>query len=128
MTVSRRVLSRHVAKELMAGASASAVTDQLAAYVVTHKLHGSLNEIIDDIRRELSKSGHVSAVVTTARPLDDELRAKVEKRIAANEQVQTVEMIETVDPGMIGGIIIETPTKRFDASIATKLKRLKQTV
>ncbi len=123
MKVSRRVLARFVAQQLVAGNKD--ITKQLAAYVVEHKLHKQVEMIIADIAANLSELGHIDATVTAAHPLDAQLRADIAAYIKRVENASSVSLDEVVDRSLIGGVIIQTPNQRFDSSLATKLKRLR---
>lgn len=126
MIVSRRRLTRHIAEQLMTkGSNRSEIISQLASYIVSHRLHAQTEMIVADIARNLAELGVVRARVTTARSLTDELRKDVAKYVHSIETANSVELDEVIDPSIIGGIIIETPSKRFDASITTQLTRLK---
>lgn len=125
MKASRRVLARYIASELQSGKNQRATIEALAAYVVEHRLHSSLDLILADIAWNLAKLGHIQADVTTARPLDASLRQTIIDYVKRLEKATDVEVQEHIDPSLLGGIIIETPSKRFDASISTKLKRLR---
>ncbi len=59
--------------------------------------------------------------VTTAIPLDDELRAEIEEFLRA-EYDGPVEIVEHVDPKIIGGIIVSALGERKDASVRTQLE------
>lgn len=126
--VSRRVLARYIAAELHSGKAQSEIAHQLAAYVVVHRKHKDLSLIIGDIARNLTEFGHTVAYVSSARPLEASLRKLVERKVTELEGKATIEIIESVEPALLGGVVIETPNKRYDASLATKLKRLKQAV
>lgn len=125
MKLSRRVLARHIAAELQAGKSKKAVVEALAAYVVEHRLHSQLDLILADVAANLAALGHIEAAVTTARPLTAELKEALTDYVKRIEGASDVTLNESVDPTLLGGVIVETPGKRFDASIATKLKRLR---
>lgn len=125
MKLSRRVLARHIATELQSGKNRKDVVESLAAYVIEHRLHSQLELILSDVAANLARLGHIEATVTTARPLSDELRAEVLDYVSRVEGSKDITLNETVDPSLLGGVIVETPGKRFDASIATKLKRLR---
>ena len=125
MKLSRRVLARHIAAELQAGKNKKAVVQSLAAYVVEHRLHSQLELILADVASNLADLGHVEATVTTVQPLTDDLRKDLISYIKAIENVSDVTLNEAVDKKILGGVIIETPRKRFDASVSTKLKRLR---
>ncbi|HEX8390023.1 MAG TPA: F0F1 ATP synthase subunit delta [Candidatus Saccharimonadales bacterium] len=124
MAVSRRALGKYVAQQLAAGNAL--VIDELAAYLVQERRLTTLDYVVDDIARELTKLGHVSATITTARKLDPTLRTAVERQVRAMNEAKQIELIEVVDPALLGGIVIETPGRRFDASVRGRLRRLKQ--
>lgn len=125
MSVSRRVLARHIAQQLADGGNRAVLLRQLAAYLIAHKQVNQLEMVISDIARNLAELGTVRALVTVAHPLDAQLRRDVEEYIRQLEDATSVQITEAVDPDLLGGIIIETPRKRFDASVSTQLKRLK---
>lgn len=125
MKLSRRVLARHIALQLQAGTERKAVVSDLAAYIVEHRLHSQLELILADVAANLATLGHIEATVTTARPLTAELKQELTNYIKRIEKVNDITLNESVDPALLGGVIVETPGKRFDASIATKLKRLR---
>lgn len=125
MSVSRRVLARHIAQQLAAGANRGKLLQELAAYLVVHKQVAQLDMVIADIARNLAEMGTVKATVTVARPLSDELRQAITAYVARIEHADTVQIDEVVEPAQLGGIVIETPRKRFDASVLAQLKRLR---
>lgn len=125
MSVSRRVLARHIAQQLAAGANRGKLLQELAAYLVVYKQVAQLDMVIADIARNLAEMGTVKATVTVARPLSDELRQAITAYVARIEQADTVQIDEVVEPAQLGGIVIETPRKRFDASVLAQLKRLR---
>jgi F-type H+-transporting ATPase subunit delta len=63
--------------------------------------------------------------VTTAVPMDDDLRAKVIKEVEAKFGAP-VELVETVDPDILGGIVIEAHGERFDASVRAQLSSIRK--
>ena len=125
MKASRRVLTRYVAEQLQTGAKRQDVVASLAAYIVEHKLHSQIELRLADIAKNLAASGHIEATVTTAHPLDSKLKQAVIEYVRSIESATEIQITERVNPEQLGGIIIETPNRRFDASIATKLKRLR---
>jgi len=65
-----------------------------------------------------------SADLITALPLDANLRDALKKYIAKRFNAQ-VEMHESVDEKLIGGFILRVDDQQIDASISTKLERIK---
>lgn len=64
------------------------------------------------------------ATVTTAVPLDDKLRAEIEKLARAYSDKQQIELIENVEPDLIGGFVLKVGDRQVDASIRSKLRTL----
>jgi F-type H+-transporting ATPase subunit delta len=76
-----------------------------------------------DVAQVLASRGYVLAHVTTARPLSAEGRREVERFVKEATGARELELETAVDPGLIGGITIETPGQALDASVRTKLAR-----
>ena len=66
-----------------------------------------------------------SAVVTTAAPLDEELRKDVLSFIKKQGEGE-IELDERVDENLIGGAIIRLGDKQLDASVLRQINDLKQ--
>ena len=73
------------------------------------------------LRRE---RGIVLAEVRTARALEDEQRSSVSERLAELTGEQ-VEMNEVVDESLIGGIAVRIGDRLYDASVRSRLERLR---
>ncbi len=67
--------------------------------------------------------GRVVASVQTAVPLDDTLRAAITEQVGTlmNKQVR---LRESVDPELIGGMVIRVGDKVFDSSVSNQLNKL----
>ncbi|WP_239462476.1 F0F1 ATP synthase subunit delta [Enorma phocaeensis] len=69
----------------------------------------------------------VGVTVTTAIPLDDELRAKIRARLEQDLD-REVFLIEQVDPTIIGGLVLEARGQRRDVSVKTQLRAARKTL
>ena len=69
----------------------------------------------------------VSVTVTTAVPLDDDLREKVRAKAEADLKAP-VYLVERVDPSIIGGIMLDARGKRHDASVRAQLANIRKTL
>ena len=78
-------------------------------------------EIID------TEDNTASVTVTTAVPMDDDLRAKVRAK-AEKDLGVPVYLVERVDPSIIGGIMLEVRGKRYDASVRAQLANIRKTL
>ncbi|WP_188908101.1 F0F1 ATP synthase subunit delta [Aureimonas endophytica] len=68
--------------------------------------------------------GEVEAEVTSAQPLDDNQRRELGETLGAYAK-KTVTMRETVDPAILGGLIVKIGSRQIDTSLRTKLNSLK---
>lgn len=87
-------------------------------------------KMFHSITREFRKQylllkGIENVSVTTTFPLDAGLRDKV-KEIAADISKMKPELEESIDKDIIGGFILNFGSRRIDASIKTKLRKLKK--
>lgn len=123
--ISRRVLTDRIADQLHTGTDKDQVLNQLAAYIIIHKLTKQTDYIVSDIVAKLAERGTVLATITTAREMTDELRRTVSARVRELSGASQVELSEVIDERILGGIIIDTPTQRLDESVARQLKRLR---
>ncbi|MGC1243087.1 MAG: ATP synthase F1 subunit delta [Chryseosolibacter sp.] len=82
---------------------------------IAHEFHNAYNEY----------KGVGKATVTTAVPLDDTLRKEFEKLVKQYSDKKHIELVENVDPDLIGGFVLNVGDRQVDASIQSKLKTLK---
>jgi len=67
--------------------------------------------------------GRLVATVQTAVPLDDALRSTIEEQLGSIMQKQ-VRLSESVDPDLIGGMVIRVGDRVFDSSVSNRLDTL----
>ncbi len=101
------------------------VLETLAAMQKEDDLH--LIEEVSKQYKELldNEDKTVSVTVTTAVPMDDDLRAKVKAK-AEKDLNAPVYLVERVDPTIIGGIMLEQRGKRYDASVRAQLSNIRK--
>lgn len=75
------------------------------------------NDIFDDMM------GRVVASVKTAVPLDDETRSQITQRLGSVMNAQ-IKLRESVDPDLIGGMVIRVGDKVFDSSVQNRLNKM----
>jgi F-type H+-transporting ATPase subunit delta len=120
--LSRRKIAIFVTNKLLAGNhQAHEVLRELAAYLVTERRTRELDLLVRDIEEMLAENGVVIADIASARPLDEAVKAE----ITAMLQAKSVQLRESVDETLLGGIRIDTPGKRFDGTIRHKLNALR---
>ena len=119
--ISRRKLAIHAALQLKEGISSKKVLNELAAFLIESRRTKEIDLIVRDIEQELADRGIVVADITTARPLSDALKNDIKQLVGG----KTLQIRETVDETVLGGVRIDTPGKRFDGTIRRKLTALK---
>jgi F-type H+-transporting ATPase subunit delta len=87
---------------------------------------GSLEGISREYERIVAQAeGQLTIELTTAYELSDtEAKGIVEQIEKASGR--RVEAVRTVDPGLIGGIVLQAGSLRADASVRRRLERMKQ--
>ncbi|WP_297036107.1 FoF1 ATP synthase subunit delta [uncultured Enorma sp.] len=104
--------------ELLEVLKALVERDQLDLLPRIAELYRTMTEEDDDI---------LGLTVTTAVPLDDELRAQIKERYE-KDFGKKVFLIENVDPSIIGGIVFEARGQRRDISVKTQLRAARDTL
>jgi F-type H+-transporting ATPase subunit delta len=113
--VLRKVLGRAVAPPAI----------NLVLLMVRRGRPGAIDRMIARFAELLRRErGIVLAEVRTALPLDEGLRAEIAARLRALTG-EMVEMEETVDPDLIGGVAVRIGDRLYDASVRSRLERLR---
>ncbi len=84
-------------------------------YTIAREFHSAYNE----------HKGIGVATVTSAVPLDSGLRNEVLEIVKKLNDRKEVELIEKVDPSLIGGFVLNVGDRQIDASMKSRLKALK---
>src|SRR4029079_3067739 len=116
-----------------AGKAFAALAPQLGLDPITTNFIGvlaqngrksQLQSVIRAFRRlAAERRGEVTAEVATARPLNDDQIAALRQQLRARAG-RDVTIDATVDPTLLGGIVVKLGSQQIDASIRTKLNRL----
>jgi F-type H+-transporting ATPase subunit delta len=85
---------------------------------------------LEEIYRELdalvaAHQGRLNVELTTAYELSDDEAESIVRKIEESSG-RTVEATRTVDPGLIGGIVLKVGSRRVDASVRGRLANLRQ--
>jgi len=73
----------------------------------------------------LYRHKHLAADVVSSRRLDSRTLADLRDMLVRETSADTAEVLEQVDPTLIGGVIVRTPDSEMDASLKTKLQKLR---
>jgi F-type H+-transporting ATPase subunit delta len=121
-------VAAHVKQDALRAALADA--DELVRnflLLVTEKGRiAEIEEIQEEFERLIAREARVLGLeLTTAVELSDEEAAKVVRQIE-DASGRRVEATRTVDPAIIGGIVVQAGSQRLDASVRGRLNKLRQ--
>ena len=119
--LSRHKIAIYAVDRLMSGKQHHDVLKEVAAYLVEARRTRELDLLVRDIEAEFADRGTVVAEVTSARALTDALKKQVAQLVGA----KSLQVREKIDPSVIGGVRIDVPGKRFDATIQHALSALR---
>lgn len=86
----------------------------------------ALDAVADAFLAELARRrGELTVDVTAARKLTDEQTARLTEKLNATLAAK-VRINESVDPGLLGGLVVKIGSKLIDSSIRTKLTGLER--
>jgi F-type H+-transporting ATPase subunit delta len=118
-----------------AGKAFAALAPQLGLDAITANFLGvlarngrtsQLRPVIRSFKRLAAEHrGETTAEIVSARPLNDDQVAALKAQLRTRAG-RDVNIDATVDPNILGGIVVKLGSQRIDASIRTKLNRLAQ--
>jgi F-type H+-transporting ATPase subunit delta len=110
---------------ILAKAGISTLTKNFVGVLASNKRLFALADIIKDYLMVLAgRRGEKTAEVSSAKPLSDSQKTDITNALQ-NSVGGKVTLNLTVNPELLGGIIVKIGSRMVDASIQTKLQRLK---
>jgi|GEM_PF-396192 F0F1-type ATP synthase delta subunit len=101
----------------------AAAVRQAAAWLVSTGRGRQADYLARDVAAVLERRGYALVRVVTARELEAGSRHKIEAYVKELTGVEKLELVTAVDPSLVGGVVIETPSARLDASVKQKLQK-----
>lgn len=124
--ISRRKIAIYIAEQLAAGKPVKPLLNQAASYLVEHKQTNQAELLVRDIEALLaSEHDIVLARVISARELSEGLITNIEQFVTSAQGAKQVEVSTSVDPSLLGGVIIRTPSAELDTTVRKQLNALK---
>ncbi|MCR4964951.1 MAG: ATP synthase F1 subunit delta [Bacteroidales bacterium] len=94
--------------------------------ILKKKREPAIESICEEYIKLYNKEHNIKvANITTAQPISDTLIAKI-RTILEEKTQSTIEIKQVVDPDIIGGILINVDDFFIDASVISKIHKLKQ--
>jgi F-type H+-transporting ATPase subunit delta len=106
-------------------AGVSGLTQNFIKLIARNRRLFSLSDMIRDFQTLFARmKGQITAEVTSAQPLTDAQRTQLLDSLKASLN-KDVQLRTTVDPTILGGLIVKAGSRMIDSSIKTKLNNLK---
>ena len=123
--ITRTNTANYAADQLINGADRSELIAQLSAWLIDTKSTRQMHYLINDIAKKLLKHKYLFVHITSARKLSSSALNTIDNFLKLQFGKDfTIEHTEKIDPSVVGGVIIDTPTGTLDASVKHKLDRL----
>lgn len=120
--ISRRKIAAYYADELLAGRD---ITNALAAYLVDSRRTREAELIVRDIEMALAERGVLVADVASCRTLSPQAKAAVQAYLTQVTSASQVQLRESVDSTLLGGVRIAAAGRELDATLRNRLNLLK---
>lgn len=115
--VAKNVFEGRISKELLG----------FLTIIISKDRYKEIDAILAYFIAEVKKyKGIGIATVTTAVPLKEDQRSKIEQKLLDTTEYQSMEMHYKVDSSLIGGMVIRIGDRVVDSSISTKLNELQR--
>jgi F-type H+-transporting ATPase subunit delta len=110
---------------LLEKTEASQLTRNFIGVVASNRRLFALADIIDDYLMVLAgRRGEMTAEVTSAKALTESQQADIEAALQSSVGGK-VSINSTVDPDLLGGLVVKIGSRMVDSSLHTKLQHLK---
>ena len=99
---------------------------QFLDVLLKKKREPALDTICEEFFKMYKSSKNIKTVtITTAQPLGDTLKSKVLTMLTEQTHAD-IDLVQIVDPDIIGGFVIQMDDYYLDSSILSKINKLRQ--
>lgn len=113
-------------KEIIAAGGVSELTGNLLCVLTERGRMGCFGGIVKQFRALYNEHFKIAEItVTSSSPLSEQVREKITAKMS-EVTGRTVSIREKVDPEIIGGIVIDYGSTRYDGSVRARLNGLKK--
>lgn len=118
---------KQAALKLTFSGKISPVTEAFIRLLTAKRRESFLVSVAEEfVEQYKTRKKILTAIITTASGLDEDLKKKVLELVqkSASSEQAGVELIEKINPDLIGGFTIQVGDKRVDASLAKQVRKL----
>ena len=102
------------------------ISYQFLDVLLKKKREPALDTICEEFFKMYKSSKNIKTVtITTAQPLSDTLKSKVMTMLSEQTHAN-IDLVQVVDPEIIGGFVIQMDDYYLDSSILSKINKLRQ--
>lgn len=101
----------------------------LMALLIKNGRGSDLKEVaVEVMKLYREEKGIKKVIITSAQPLTEEQTRKIIAQVKENfsTEIREIEVENKINPELIGGFILRIDDQQFDASLRTKINRIKQ--
>jgi F-type H+-transporting ATPase subunit delta len=103
----------------------SEITSSFVHLLITKGRESTLSEMITSFIAQYKQYNNIYTVkLTTATPINDELKQAITDQIRKTSEMQNIELEMVVDESLIGGFVLEAGDKLIDTSVAHGLRQI----
>jgi F-type H+-transporting ATPase subunit delta len=111
--------------EAIAGKNIGELTYAFTKLLINKGREGELPEVITAfINQYKTKKGIYIVKLTTATPVSEELKNSIIDQVKKTSEMKNIELESKVDPGIIGGFVLQAGDKLIDTSISYDLQTI----
>lgn len=123
-------ISKQEKVEIMKGAFAGRISREMTGFlelILMKERYSQLQAVFRYFTEKVKEEKKIgTAYVTTPMELSEIRKADIRERLLATTPYLTMEMNYSVDPSLIGGMVIRIKDRVVDSSIRTKLAEMKK--
>lgn len=129
MKVPRHVLAKTIAKRTLELDDTKALAKEIAAYLLAEGRVSELESILRDVMQYRADHSVIEAEVASAHKLSPDTLDEVKQLLTeAYPAASDIQITSRLDPGLIGGILINMANEQLDMSVAAKLAKFKRSL
>ena len=111
--------------ETVTGKNISELTSGFTKLLINKGREGELPEVITAfVNQYKAKKGIYIVKLTTAIPVSEDLKNSIINQVKQTSDMKNIELESKVDPGIIGGFVLQAGDKLIDASISYDLQTI----
>ena len=122
------IIKSDVKKKILEAVTNGHVSEMTAGFnrlLITKGRESNLPEITSAFIESYKEKKDIQTLkLTTALPVNDAIKAAIIEQVKKSAGFKNVELEESVDPGLIGGFVLQVGDKLIDASIAYDLRSI----